>query len=71
MQPATYRRPAWTMYRTGLSCNGRGTQRLAILVPSCTAHAGQAPQERVLILLTLLGASRQIMMPAGDVVALR
>jgi hypothetical protein len=31
-------------------------------------YAGQAPHERVLILLTLLGAARQVTLAAADVV---
>ena len=34
-------------------------------------YAGQAPRERVLILLSLLGAARQVALPAADVVAVR
>ena len=34
-------------------------------------YAGQAPQERVLILLSLLGAERQVALPAAFVAAVR
>ena len=34
-------------------------------------YAGQAPHERVLILLSLLGAARRVMLRAGDVEAVR
>ena len=34
-------------------------------------YAGQAPAERVLILLSLLGAARQVALLAADVVAMR
>src|SRR5215203_4660255 len=34
-------------------------------------YAGQAPQERVLILLALLGTARRVALPAADVVAMR
>jgi transcriptional antiterminator RfaH len=34
-------------------------------------YAGQTSQERVLILLSLLGAARQVALPSGDVVAMR
>lgn len=34
-------------------------------------YIGQAPRDRVLVLLSLLGASREIALPAGDVTALR
>ena len=34
-------------------------------------YAGQAPAERVLILLALLGTARRVALPAADVVAMR
>ena len=34
-------------------------------------YAGQAPAERVLVLLSLFGAARRVALPAADVVAMR
>jgi hypothetical protein len=39
------------------------------LLEELTGLAGQSPQQRVLVLLALLGTARQVELPAADVAA--